>query len=264
MSKCTKKKIKIKGIIYKITNTVNKKIYIGKTKTHYGSRPFSAERRLQNHITKALNGKNDCPALYNAIRKHGEENFVIEEVLRCPLNDTDDHEIGQIEICDSTNKEIGYNIAVGGGGRSVVNVSEEIRKKISRNAKDMNIEKIFRKGIHVGYTARRRDKGKQYQKYFSSTKNTLVENKKLAISWLKNFRNHGIIGETNYNKRTGLPKHICELKEKGKHVGYVVRFIKNGKTTRKSFQNNTIPLEKLLKKAIKFKDNYLNKVKIDE
>ena len=257
--------IEVKGIIYKITNVTNDKIYIGKTKTHYGNQPHGIKKRMQDHITKALGADpSGCPALYNAIAKHGRENFVIEEILRCDLEDVDEHEIGQIEINDSTNKKIGYNIAIGGGGRSVANVSEETRKKISKNAKNMNLTKIFRNDVHVGYSARRRDKGKPYAKWFTSTKNTPEQNKKLAKEWLKNFRNNGIIGEADYNKESELPKHICELKENGKHVGYIVRIIRNGKTTAKSFQSTTIPLQKLLKKAIKFRDDYLNKVKIDE
>jgi len=194
MSKSNKNKVK--GIIYKITNIVNNKIYIGKTKTHYGKHPFGINQRLQNHITKALNGKNDCPALYNAIIKHGKKNFKIEEILKSDLKYIDDHEIGQIEIHDSTNKKIGYNVALGGGGRSVVNVSEEIRKKISsKKGKNMILTKIFRKGVHVGYSARRKYRGKAYQKWFSSTKNTVEENKRLAKKWLKNFRESGIIGK---------------------------------------------------------------------
>ena len=259
------KEIEVKGIIYRITNIINGKWYIGKTKTHYGNKPHGIEGRLNNHITKALLGNRECPALYNAIAKHGKKNFIIEEILRCDLEDIDDHETEQIAIYDTTNKKIGYNIATGGGGRSVVNVSEEIRKKISsKKGKNMNLTKIFRNGIHVGYSARRRDKGRMYQKWFTSSKNTPKQNKKLAEVWLKNFRENGIIGETDYNKESGLPKHICNIKENGKYIGYIVRIIKNGKATAKSFQSITISLEKLLKRAIKFRDDYLNKVKIDE
>lgn len=123
----------MEGIIYKITNIVNKKIYIGKTKTYYGENnlPFGINGRLHEHIKSALRGSTDCPALYNAIRKHGKENFRIKEMFKCDLDDVDNHEIEQIKIHDSTDKKIGYNITLGGGGRSVVNVSEEVRKKIS-------------------------------------------------------------------------------------------------------------------------------------
>ena len=99
--------IDVKGIIYKVTNIVNDKIYIGKTKTHYGDKPHTIKARLQNHITKALGAEPDgCPAFYNAIRKHGKKNFVIKELLRCDLEDVDDHETEQIELHDSLNKKI--------------------------------------------------------------------------------------------------------------------------------------------------------------
>jgi len=78
----------VEGIIYKITNTINNKIYIGKTKTHYGNQPHDIEKRLQNHIASALRGnskKHGSPALCNAIVKHGKKKFIIEEILRCDL-----------------------------------------------------------------------------------------------------------------------------------------------------------------------------------
>ena len=51
--------------IYKITNKVNGKFYIGVTKSKY---------RFSQHISRA-NGENKNKPLYNAIRKYGEENF---------------------------------------------------------------------------------------------------------------------------------------------------------------------------------------------
>ena len=255
----------IKGIIYEITNLVNDKIYIGKTKTHYGTlnTPYGIDKRLAAHIADAMRGdfKHGSPALCNAIRKHGKENFVIKEILRCDLEDINDNETEQIALHDSTNKKIGYNIALGGGGRSVVHVPEEVRKKISsKKGKNMNLAKVFRKGTHVGYTARRRDKGTAYQKWFSSTKNTPEENKELAEEWLENFRKNGIVGKTDYNKESKLPKNICKIKGKhnGKHIGYKVCIIRNGKKTSKTFQDREIPLPKLLKQAIKFKDKCLS------
>lgn len=252
----------VKGIIYKITNLVNDKIYIGKTKTHYGNKPFTIEQRLDNHFAQAKRmSPGRCPALANAIQKYGPENFVIEEMLRCDLEDVDEHEMELIKMYDSTNKKIGYNIALGGGGRSVVNVPEETRKKISsKKGKNMNLTKIFRNGIHVGYSARRRDKGKAYQKWFTSTKNTPEENKKLAEEWLNDFRNKGIIGETDYNKASELPKYICQIKENGVVVGYLARIFRKGKKYGKSFQSKTTPLPKLLQKAIKYRDELLNKM----
>ena len=59
------------GFIYKVTNIINGKVYVGKTNK-------SIEARWQQHIydSKRLN---DRP-FYNAINKYGQENFVLELV----------------------------------------------------------------------------------------------------------------------------------------------------------------------------------------
>lgn len=257
--------IKAMSIIYKITNNENGKIYIGKTKTHYGNKPNGIKGRMRDHIKKALRGDTDgCPALYNAICKYGKEKFTIEEILQCEMEDVDTNEIEQIEIHNSTDKNIGYNIALGGGGRSVAIVTEETRKKISKDVENMNLKKVFRKGVLVGYRARRRNNGGQYEKCFSSTENTVEENKKLAQEWINNFRENDVIGEANYNKESKLPKNIYKVNEKGNHVGYIVNITRNGKTTVKNFQSNDTSLDELLKKAVAFRDEFLKKVKIDE
>jgi len=51
--------------IYKITNKLNGKFYIGVTKSKY---------RFSQHISRA-HTLNENKPLYNSIRKHGEENF---------------------------------------------------------------------------------------------------------------------------------------------------------------------------------------------
>ena len=56
------------GTIYKITNIKTGKVYIGKTTR-------SLNDRLQGHINSADKGDNF--KLSRAIRKYGEENFVI-------------------------------------------------------------------------------------------------------------------------------------------------------------------------------------------
>lgn len=58
------------GVIYKITNIKNNKIYIGLTSK-------SIEHRFYYH----LRDDNQCRLLANAIRKYGKESFKIEEVF---------------------------------------------------------------------------------------------------------------------------------------------------------------------------------------
>lgn len=58
--------------IYKITNNINNKIYIGKSKNPY--------KRFSTHKTLAIKYKGlyECTKLYRSIRKYGKENFSLE------------------------------------------------------------------------------------------------------------------------------------------------------------------------------------------
>ena len=59
--------------IYKIENKVNGKLYIGQTINQI-------KIRFKKHLAQ-INCKNQCSALYSAIRKYGKENFEISEVV---------------------------------------------------------------------------------------------------------------------------------------------------------------------------------------
>nr|DAN84845.1 MAG TPA: intron associated endonuclease [Caudoviricetes sp.] len=58
--------------IYKITNDINNKIYIGQT-----NKP--AKKRFQRHIQDAVSNRLDTH-LARAIRKYGKEHFHIEVI----------------------------------------------------------------------------------------------------------------------------------------------------------------------------------------
>ena len=53
-------------IIYKTTNNINKKVYIGQTVK-------SLDKRKKTHLYKSTNASDNY--LYRAIRKYGENNF---------------------------------------------------------------------------------------------------------------------------------------------------------------------------------------------
>ena len=111
--------------IYKITNLINNKVYIGQS--------VSPKIRWSRHKSDArLNKKADH--LYRAMRKYGEDNFmfeVIDEVVT--LSEADELEVQIISIYNSTNRVFGYNKAPGGQGKRLV--SEETRQKLSKAAK---------------------------------------------------------------------------------------------------------------------------------
>lgn len=107
--------------IYKYTNLINGKIYIGQTKS-------SLKRRAQK------NGDNyrGSTYFYNAIQKYGWENFqseIIKDNLSC--EEANYWEEYFISYFDSTNPEIGYNLSLGGNNKTM---SEETKKKISEKA----------------------------------------------------------------------------------------------------------------------------------
>ena len=90
------------GFIYRITNKVNGKVYIGQTIN-------SLKQRFHKHINSE-----GCKYLHNAILKHGKENFVIEEIERVSQDKLDEREIYWIKYYNSTDRKFGYNIYPGG------------------------------------------------------------------------------------------------------------------------------------------------------
>lgn len=108
------------GTIYKITNQLNQKSYIGKTES-------SIERRWKEHQYESSRHPNR--ALYKAINKYGLDNFKIETI--------EDNLFGE----ELTKKELyyiskfdtfstGYNETVGGDGTSYRLVSEDEKEEV--------------------------------------------------------------------------------------------------------------------------------------
>lgn len=107
-------------IIYKCTNIVNGKCYIGKTIR-------TMEQRIKSHIH--TNRKTSY--FFNALIKYGIDNFKWE--VLCELenkNDLNEMEIFCIEIFDSKNN--GYNMTIGGEGGSG-EMKQETKNKISES-----------------------------------------------------------------------------------------------------------------------------------
>ena len=99
------------GVIYKITNKINGKFYIGKT-------ILTEPQRWQQHLYYAQNnqGEKDCPYLCNAILKYGKENFIREIIEETDNSNLLEREKFWIKKLDATNPSIGYNISNGGDG----------------------------------------------------------------------------------------------------------------------------------------------------
>ena len=93
------------GYIYKITNTLNDKVYIGQTiKT--------VQKRFTQHKNNSNKEYFSQIVLYKAFNKYGIENFVCEEIEEVPNDKLDEREKYWIEYYDSYFN--GYNSTLGG------------------------------------------------------------------------------------------------------------------------------------------------------
>lgn len=93
--------------IYKITNKINKKIYIGKT-------TLTVEGRWKEHCRDYKRERYEKRPLYSAMRKYGIDNFFIEEVEKCDIELLNKRECFWIEYYGSFKN--GYNATKGGDG----------------------------------------------------------------------------------------------------------------------------------------------------
>jgi group I intron endonuclease len=111
-------------IIYKATNVVNGKLYIGMTiKTIH-------ERRKQHF----RNAKRTKTLFAHALRKYGEDGFEWEVIDTAETHEKlQEKEIHWIKYYNSTNQDVGYNLCTGGGGFSGFSHTEETKQKMSES-----------------------------------------------------------------------------------------------------------------------------------
>lgn len=115
------------AFIYKITNTINGKIYIGQTKR-------SLQVRWRAHVNDSRNNRRRG-YLKRAIEKYNARNFKIEALEEVETQYLDEREIALIEQYRSTDPTIGYNIAKGGQGCPISELARPTlipRKRINR------------------------------------------------------------------------------------------------------------------------------------
>ena len=133
--------------IYKITNLVNGKAYIGQS--------VDIHKRFNAHRSVAFNpnDKNYNYPLYRAIRKYGIENFSFEVLEECHISELNNKEIYYISKYN-THGKFGYNQDDGGNNAShFLKLSEELVDAIITRLKTSldNSDKI---GEDFGVTGR--------------------------------------------------------------------------------------------------------------
>lgn len=141
--------------IYKITNLINKKNYIGQS--------INIETRWKAHRSRPF--QKNCSQynspLYRAIRKYGLKNFSFEVIEECLKEELNDKEIYYIKKYNSNDLNFGYNLTAGGNNTSNNKLSSQdilliykllfsTTKTEEQIAKDFNVSQRTISGINLG------------------------------------------------------------------------------------------------------------------
>lgn len=173
----------MKNIIYKITNIVNNKIYIGCTTK-------GLNNRKREHHSRCLK-TNYKTKLCDSMRKHGFDNFNFEVIKEC---DTTEemflNEIYYIGLYNS--KKNGYNLTVGGEGCLGYKHTKKTKKLLS---------KIF--------SENHPHKGKKYEEIYDLEK--VQEQKKKRAESVKKYWDN--LPEKDRIERTKKQKELGEIKK---------------------------------------------------
>jgi len=141
--------------IYKITNNINGKIYVGQS--------ICIEKRWRNHKNYFGSGNEDYP-LYRAFSKYGIDNFSFEVIEECSRSELNKREIYWINYYNSVNN--GYNQSY--GTINAQKLTPEYVLKIIDDLKNTNdnTEKIGEKYQVSGRTVRAINTGESW--YFDN------------------------------------------------------------------------------------------------
>ena len=230
--------------IYKITNILNEKIYIGKSK-----KPKVRWRQHKSH-SKVKNTK-----LYYAMRKYGVENFVFEIIEECFEHKVNEREMYYVSLLKPY-----YNMTNGGDGGGFLNkkhgdkwkraIKKSNSKKVACYDLDGNLVNVYESCREASYDVFGKDckgigavirgeyqtcGGFQWKTFenqplskISSYKRTSHKIKKIGKydtneNLIEVYDSMTIAAEKN-NASTSKITLVCQNKRK-KHKGYVWKYV---------------------------------------
>lgn len=208
------------GYIYKITNTLNNKVYIGQTVK-------TVQKRFTQHKNNSNKEYFSQIVLYKAFNKYGIENFNCEEIEEVPNNKLDEREKYWIEYYDSYFN--GYNSTLGGRTTQLYNWNIDdivekymVLKSARAVAKELGcdhstIDRILNENGIKRFTSSQQQSKPLYLKkdneihYFETTRDAalwLIENKKTKMT------------NPNY-----VRQEICDrIRKNKKYLGFEVYY----------------------------------------
>lgn len=124
------------AIIYKVTNKINNRAYIGYTTQ-------TLDARKGQHISD-MKRMDRCKIFQNALRKYGSNNFEWEVILE---NATLEDEIRLIEEHGTHKNRYGYNVTLGGEGNFGNKHSIETKQKMSQTRKGRKLSEEHKQNL---------------------------------------------------------------------------------------------------------------------
>ena len=201
------------GFIYKITNVITNKCYIGETKKN------NPELRWNEHKSKIEKGIG-CPALQDAVNKYGIDKFTFKILLICFDEDRYKFEIEYINKFNSIAPNC-YNLTPGGEGggfygkkhttQTIKNITNTLKQKYIDNPNLINQMSERQTKIMNNLTVR------------NNIKNGLNHSEK----WLK-AKQEKRVGNVSNRKPTEEIKH--KIKESLKHYNSISTNVEKRRT----------------------------------
>ena len=156
-------------IIYKATNNINGKVYIGQTIN-------TLEQRATEHIGESK-GRNKT-YFSNALKKYGVDSFAWEVIRICNnINELNAWEQYYILYCNSMNRKFGYNLQ--SGGLNYI-VSDRTKKRMSIANKGKNLSREHREKIGKAHLGKK--KSKEHCRNMSISRQNMTNETKLKMS----------------------------------------------------------------------------------
>lgn len=194
-------------VIYKITNIINGKIYIGITSNF--------NKRKTRHLSNALD-LNCKSHLYLAMRKYGVNNFNFEEFC-CTSTKEDGFYVEKqlIQHYKCTDRTFGYNMSLGGEGGSLgIKRTEAEKQHLSNFWKDKVFSVETKAKISAALTGKKiSETTKEKLRISHLGKSPWNKGKKLPGSWNKGTTLIiDILGKRHYIKRENISLLPHQLK----------------------------------------------------
>ena len=197
---------KINYSIYKITNLIDNKCYIG-VDSYF-------PKRIKQHKSNLSKNKHKNKHLQYSYNKYGKENFSFELLENCDSREIMlNREIELISFYDSLNN--GYNYTIGGEGSFGYKHNEESISKMSSWKRIITDE--WRENISKGLKNKSKKQGikrvnhPDYSKWLGGEKHPVAKFKQKDIECIRELYSKGISLKELSNKYKSSKTYICSI-----------------------------------------------------